>query len=82
MKVYLGLKPVVCGKKEVIFQKNGNLIFFDWENDSHSDHVGIVEFVENGNVYTIEGNSVGDMCKENVYSLNSEVIVGYGTPMY
>jgi len=42
---------------------------------------GIVERVENGKVYTIEGNS-NDSCAERNYVLNSSVIVGYGTPMY
>ena len=42
---------------------------------------GIVERVENGKVYTIEGNS-NDSCAERNYDINSSVIVGYGTPMY
>ena len=62
--------------------KSGDIIFFDWEVDGHSDHVGIVERFENGVVYTIEGNSTGDMCKQNEYDVNSTVILGYGTPMY
>ena len=39
------------------------IIFFDWDNrgssgpqDGQADHVGIVQKVENGIVYTIEGN--------------------------
>ncbi len=43
---------------------------------------GIVEKVENGIVYTIEGNTSGDECKQNNYDINSSVILGYGTPMY
>lgn len=73
---------MVCGKKEDICQYHGDIIFFDWENDGHSDHVGIVERCENNIVYTIEGNSTGDMCKQNSYDVNSGVIYGYGTPMY
>ena len=42
---------------------------------------GIVERVENGKAYTIEGNS-NDSCAERNYDINSSVIVGYGTPMY
>lgn len=63
--------------------KPGDIIFFDWANkhDGSADHVGIVEKVENGRVYTIEGNS-GDSCKQRDYDLNSEEIRGYGTPMY
>ena len=38
--------------------------------------------VENNKVYTIEGNTSGDMCKQNVYDIGSSVILGYGTPAY
>ena len=31
------------------------IIFFDWDHDGTSDHVGIVEKCEGGRVYTIEG---------------------------
>lgn len=61
--------------------KSGDIIFFDWEQDGHSDHVGIVEKVSNGKVYTIEGNSNNRVQKQN-YKLNSKVIYGYGTPQY
>jgi hypothetical protein len=63
--------------------KAGDIIFFDWadSNDGQADHVGIVEKVENGRVYTIEGNS-NDSCKQRDYDLNSNEIRGYGTPMY
>ncbi|MBZ0934954.1 lysozyme family protein [Clostridioides difficile] len=59
----------------------GDIIFFDWEGDGLTDHVGIVERVENGTVYTVEGNS-GDACKQNSYSIGSRVIYGYGIPAY
>ena len=62
--------------------KEGDIIFFDWEDNDISDHVGIVEKVENGQVYTIEGNASGDVCKQNIYDLGSSVIQGYGTPAY
>ena len=57
---------------------SGDIIFFDWEGDGHSDHVGIVERVENGIVYTIEGNTTGDMVKEEKYNIGTSVIKGYG----
>ena len=84
VKVLLGLKLVDYGKIEGIFQKHGDIIFFDWEesNDGQADHVGIVEKTENEKVYTIEGNAKGDCCKRNEYNVNSRVILGYGTPMY
>lgn len=59
----------------------GDIIFFDWENDGGTDHVGIVEKCENGVVYTVEGNS-GDACKQRTYSVGSSVIYGYGCPAY
>ena len=59
----------------------GSIIFFDWEGDGLTDHVGIVERVENGTVYTVEGNS-GDACRQNSYSIGSSVIYGYGIPAY
>lgn len=56
----------------------GMIIFFDWNNDNHCDHVGMVEKAENGIVHTVEGNS-NDEVKRNTYSVNSNVIMGYGT---
>ena len=65
----------------------GMIIFFDWDKeetggpDSRSDHVGIVVKVENGRVYTIEGNS-SDSCRERSYPLGYYEILGYGIPAY
>lgn len=59
----------------------GDIIFFDWAfngQDGNTDHVGIVERVENGRVYTIEGNS-GDACRERSYPIGYYEIQGYGT---
>lgn len=62
----------------------GDIIFFDWDDggqDGSSDHVGIVEKVENGHIYTIEGNS-GDSCRQNSYPVGYYEIYGYGTPAH
>ncbi|WP_143352927.1 CHAP domain-containing protein [Enterococcus villorum] len=59
--------------------KSGNIIFFDWDGDSVSAHVGIVEKVENEVVYTIEGNS-GDKIAKLSYEKNRPYIIGYGIP--
>ena len=59
----------------------GMIIFFDWESDGETDHVGIVQKVENGIVYTVEGNS-GDSCRVNQYSVGHYQIYGYGVPQY
>ena len=58
----------------------GNIIFFDWEYDGldgNGDHTGIVEKVENGIVYTIEGNS-GDAVRQNQFAVGHKEILGYG----
>ena len=67
----------------------GMIIFFDWDSpngesgpqDGLSDHVGIVEKVENGRVYTIEGNT-SDSCARRSYSVGYYEILGYGIPAY
>lgn len=56
--------------------KTGDLIFFDWQQDGISDHVGVVEKVENNIIYTIEGNS-NDQCKQNTYRISSNIIYGF-----
>lgn len=57
----------------------GMLIFFKWYGSDAliADHVGIVERVENGRVYTIEGNS-NDMVRRNSYPVGYGEILGYG----
>ncbi|MGF7002562.1 cell wall-associated NlpC family hydrolase [Lachnospiraceae bacterium PFB1-21] len=59
----------------------GDIIFFDYQNDGVTDHVGIVEKCENGTVYTIEGNN-GDAVRQASYSVGSGIIYGYGVPKY
>ncbi len=44
-----------------------------------STHTGIVEKVENGTVYTIEGNT-SDQVARRSYSLSDGSILGYGPP--
>ena len=66
----------------------GMIIFFDWDNkgssgpqDGLSDHVGIVQKVENGIIYTVEGN-FGDSVRINQYSVGHYEILGFGVPQY
>jgi hypothetical protein len=59
----------------------GDIIFFDWEGDSVSDHVGIVERGEGEIVRTIEGNASDSVARRS-YALNSVKITGYGLPVY
>ena len=68
---------------------SGMIIFFDWDSpdgesgpqDGLSDHTGIVQKVENGIVYTVEGNS-GDSVRQKQYSVGYYEILGYGVPQY
>lgn len=40
-----------------------------------------IQKVENGIVYTVEGNS-GDSCRQNQYPVGHYEILGYGVPAY
>lgn len=55
----------------------GMIIFFDWDGNGRSDHVGIVEQCEGNMIYTIEGNS-NDVCRRRCYAVGSGVIMGHG----
>lgn len=59
----------------------GDTIFFDWEGDGHTDHIGLVIGRSGSTVYTVEGNS-GDTVRIKTYDVNSSVIYGYGLMDY
>lgn len=62
----------------------GDIIFFDWVSNGlagDADHVGIVEKVENGRIYTIEGNS-DDSVRQNSYPVGYLEIRGFGCPTF
>ena len=61
--------------------KPGDIIFIDWNDNDRIDHVGLVEKVENGTLYTIEGNS-RDAVRKKSYPLTSKYLYGYGIPKY
>lgn len=61
--------------------KPGDFIFFDWEPDSVADHIGIVDYYEDGYVYTVEGNS-SDEVRKRVYDIKSEEIYGFAAPNF
>lgn len=72
----------------------GDLVFFKNVDDSSikvsSSHVGLVLFVDENKVYTVEGNTNSVLGAENdsdcvsvkSYALDSKYIVGYGCPDY
>lgn len=57
----------------------GDLVFFEWEDDDDTlaDHVGVVWKVQDGRVYTLEGNS-NDKVAVRSYKLDDSCILGYG----
>ena len=70
--------------------KAGDVIFFKGTRHAGANHIGLVRKVDNGKVYTIEGNTSGasdvvdnggGVAKKN-YSLNNSKILGYGRPNY
>lgn len=70
--------------------KPGDQIFFTNDGGKSMYHTGIVEKVEGGRVYTIEGNTSsspgvvpnGGMARDKSYSLSYAQIGGYGRPDY
>ena len=61
----------------------GDIIYFDWDRQGEGqngrpDHVGIVEKVEDGYIYTVEGNS-GNKVSNNAWAIGHYEIYGYGT---
>ena len=59
----------------------GDIIFYDWNGDSSSDHVGIVVQNRFGELSVIEGNK-SDTVAYRTISNASPQIVGYGVPNY
>ena len=58
----------------------GDQIFF-YDNKGEINHTGIVYKVEDGYVYTVEGNS-GDEVKKHRYQISNKKIAGYGRPLW
>ena len=70
--------------------KAGDIVYFAPAGSSTSSHVGIVRYVKNGYVYTVEGNTGGQNGEVNEgggvflksYALSYSRLYGYGTPAY
>lgn len=57
----------------------GDQVFFG--RDGEYEHTGIVEYVQNGTLHTIEGNTSNKVARKT-YSLTSAYILGYGRPKF
>ncbi len=69
-----------------ITPRPGDIITFNWdqnsqENDGFADHIGIVERVENGYIYTIEGNGNRVVTRRS-YPIGQGNIRGFARPRY
>lgn len=65
---------------------SGDIICFNWDtsyqpNNGFADHIGIVEYVENGVIHTIEGNA-SNRVQRRTYSVGDGNIRGYARPKY
>lgn len=60
----------------------GDIIFFNWNDNEVIDHVGFVEKVQGGYVYTVEGNVNYKEVKRRRFPLRSKYIYAYGVPDY
>lgn len=75
-------------RKSGYVPKPGDIIMYEWNPedegtpyDDGDDHTGIVEYVEDGIVHTIEGNN-GGQCRRDWWSLSNSYISGYCVPLY
>lgn len=59
----------------------GDIIFYDWNGDGSSDHVGIVVQNRFGDLSIIEGNKSDSVSYRRI-SITSPQIIGYGVPNY
>lgn len=76
----------ICIEDGRITPKAGDIITFNWdqnsqENDGFADHIGVVERVENGYIYTIEGNS-SRVVARRAYPIGHGNIRGFARPRY
>lgn len=61
--------------------KTGDIIFYDWDNNSTPDHVGLVEKCEGHIIVVIEGNRSKRVDKRTL-EVGSKCIFGYAIPKY
>lgn len=59
----------------------GWIIFYDWDQDGHTEHVGIVESVKDGVITAIEGNHADAVGRRQI-RVGDPSIYGYGIPSF
>lgn len=63
------------------YPQKGDLILFDYDHSTDSDHIGIVGSTDGNKVYTIEGNK-NNKVEYCVYDLEDSSIRAFCTPQY
>lgn len=72
------LKKLECyAPAEEYTPRPGDLVFFDWDEDGQSDHVGLVEELKDDTLITIEGNASNRVARVK-YEKDAPEILGYG----
>lgn len=67
--------------KSVRSVRPGDIIFYNWNGDLSSDHVGIVVQNRFGKLSVIEGNKSDTVAYRSIGSMDS-CVLGYGVPNY
>lgn len=57
----------------------GYIIYYDWNKDLISDHVGTI-IARNGNILTVREGNRNDMLCDRQINVDSPLIIGYGIP--
>lgn len=75
-EIYLPAAESITKEGEYLFA-GGDPVFFDYNGDGIADHVGLVAYVEDGFLHTIEGNKGNSVCRQK-YELTNPILLGYG----
>ena len=59
----------------------GDIVYYDWNHDQISDHVGTV-IARNGNMLVVREGNRNDMLCDRQIDVNSSYIMGYGIPRW
>lgn len=63
--------------------QTGDVVFFDWDGDGSSNHVGVIYINENGEVWVIHGNYSNKVCYQKLSDVLGQMdgsVIGYGDP--
>ena len=75
-------KKIGCWTENKDYRPNiGDIVFYDWEGNGWSDHVGVVEKVTGSVITVIEGNYKNSVARRRI-AIGSRDICGYGLPKY